>query len=154
MKKYILSIDQGTTSSRVILFDNNFKMLDIIQKEFTQYFPNDGWVEHDPMEIWKSVKNLLLNMLKKHSLKPLQILAICIANQRETTVLWNKKTGKPLYKAIVWQDRRTAKICEKLKKKGYQKKIQKITGLIIDSYFSATKIIWILNKIKISICSE
>ena len=150
MKKYILSIDQGTTSSRVILFDNNFKMLDIIQKEFTQYFPNDGWIEHDPIEIWKSVKNLLLNMLKKHSLKPLQILAIGIANQRETTVLWNKKTGKPIYKAIVWQDRRTSKICEKLKKKGYQKKIQKITGLLIDSYFSATKIIWILEKIKIS----
>ena len=148
MKKYILSIDQGTTSSRVILFDNNFKMLDIIQKEFTQYFPHDGWVEHDPIEIWKSVKNLLLNMLKKHSLKPLQILAIGIANQRETTVLWNKKTGKPIYKAIVWQDRRTSKICEKLKKKGYQKKIQKITGLIIDSYFSATKIIWILEQNK------
>ncbi len=96
MKKYILSIDQGTTSSRVILFDNNFKMLDIIQKEFTQYFPNDGWIEHDPIEIWKSVKNLLLNMLKKHSLKPLQILAIGIANQIETTVLCNKKTVKPI----------------------------------------------------------
>ena len=148
MKKYILSIDQGTTSSRIILFDNNFKMLDIMQKEFTQYFPHDGWVEHDADEIWKSVKNLLTNILKKHDINPLEILAIGIANQRETTVLWNKKTGKPIYKAIVWQDRRTSGICEKLKKKGYQKTFQKITGLVIDSYFSATKIIWILDKIK------
>ena len=148
MKKYILSIDQGTTSSRVILFDNNFKMLDIIQKEFIQYFPRDGWVEHDANEIWKSVKILIINILKKHRLNPLEILAIGIANQRETTVLWNKKTGKPIYKAIVWQDRRTSKICEQLKIKGYQKKFQKITGLVIDSYFSATKILWILDKIK------
>ena len=148
MKKYILSIDQGTTSSRVILFDNKFNIQDIIQEEFTQYFPRDGWVEHDAIEIWKSVKNLLKNILKNNSLNPLQILSIGIANQRETTVLWNKRTGKPIYKAIVWQDRRTHKNCEILKKKGYQKKFQQITGLVIDPYFSATKIKWILDKVK------
>ena len=148
MKKYILSIDQGTTSSRVILFDNKFNIQDIIQEEFTQYFPRDGWVEHDAIEILKSVKNLLKNILKNNSLNPLQILSIGIANQRETTVLWNKITGKPIYKAIVWQDRRTHKNCEILKKKGYQKKFQQITGLVIDPYFSATKIKWILDKVK------
>jgi len=148
MKKYILSIDQGTTSSRVILFDNKFKMLDIVQKEFTQYFPKDGWVEHDAIEIWNGVKVLLKTILKKNFLEPSQIVSMGITNQRETTVLWNKKTGKPIYKAIVWQDRRTSNMCLKLRKKGYQKKIQKITGLIIDPYFSATKIKWILDKVK------
>ena len=150
MKKYILSIDQGTTSSRVILFDNKFNTIDIAQKELKQYFPQEGWVEHDANEIWLSVKNLLIYILKKNSLSSSQILSIGITNQRETTILWNKNTGKPIYKAIVWQDRRTTKSCEELKKKGYQKKFQQITGLIIDSYFSATKIKWILNNSKIA----
>ena len=148
MKKFILSIDQGTTSSKVILFDNKFNTVDIVQQEFKQYFSNNGWVEHSAIEIWKSVKTLITIILNKNSLNASQILSIGITNQRETTVLWNKKTGKPIYKAIVWQDRRTSKICEELRKKGYQKKFHKITGLVIDPYFSATKIKWILDKIK------
>ena len=148
MKKFILSIDQGTTNSRVMLFDNKFNIIDVVNKELKQYFPNDGWVEHDAIEIWKSVKTLIKKILIKNSLKASQIISIGITNQRETTILWNKKTGVPIYKAIVWQDRRTSKICGQLKIKGYEKKIQKITGLVIDSYFSATKIKWILEKIK------
>ena len=116
MKKFILSIDQGTTSSRVILFDNQFNIIDIVNKELKQHFPNDGWVEHDAIEIWKNVKTLIKKIINKNSLNTLQILSIGIANQRETTVLWNKKTGRPIYKAIVWQDRRTSKICEDLRK--------------------------------------
>jgi len=148
MKKYILSIDQGTTSSRVILFDKKFKMLDNVKEELKQFFPYDGWVEHDPIEIWESVKKLIKKILKKNSIHSSQILSIGITNQRETTVLWNKQTGKPIYKAIVWQDRRTSKMCDELIKKGYQKQFQQITGLVIDPYFSATKIKWILNKMK------
>ena len=146
MKKYILAIDQGTTSSRVVLYDVKFKIKSIQQKEFKQYFPNDGWVEHDAEEIWKDVKQLISQTIKTNNLKPSQIISIGITNQRETTVLWNKKTGKPIYKAIVWQDRRTADYCNQLKLKKKDKIIQKITGLVIDPYFSATKIQWILNK--------
>ena len=150
MKKYILSIDQGTTSSRVILFNKKFNMLDIVQKELKQYFPQDGWIEHDAIEIWKDIKILVRKILTKNLINSSEIISIAITNQRETTVLWNKRTGKPIYKAIVWQDRRTLKICEKLKKRGLQKKIQSISGLLIDPFFSATKILWILNHIKIS----
>ena len=146
MKKYILAIDQGTTSSRVVLYDVKFKIKSIKQKEFKQYFPNDGWVEHDAEEIWKDVKQLISQTIKKNNLKPSQIISIGITNQRETTVLWNKKTGKPIYKAIVWQDRRTADYCNQLKLKKKDKIIQKITGLVLDPYFSATKIRWILTK--------
>ena len=146
MKKYILSIDQGTTSSRVVLYDNNFLIRDVLQKEFTQFFPKDGWVEHDAEEIWSDVKNLTQLIIKKNKLKSSQIISIGIANQRETTVLWNKKTGKPIYKAIVWQDRRTTDYCNKLKLKNKDKFIQKITGLVVDPYFSATKINWILKN--------
>ena len=146
MKKYILAIDQGTTSSRVVLYDVKFKIKNIEQKEFKQYFPNDGWVEHDAEEIWKDVKRLIFQTIKKNNLKPSQIISIGITNQRETTVLWDKKTGKPIYKAIVWQDRRTADYCDQLKLKKKDKIIQKITGLVLDPYFSATKIRWILNK--------
>ena len=146
MKKYILAIDQGTTSSRVVLYDVNFKIKSIKQKEFKQYFPNDGWVEHDAEEIWKDVKQLISQTIKTNNLKPSQIISMGITNQRETTVLWNKKTGKPIYKAIVWQDRRTADYCNQLKLKKKDKIIQKITGLVLDPYFSATKIRWILNK--------
>ncbi len=146
MKKYILAIDQGTTSSRIVLYDNKFKIRDIEQKEFKQYFPNDGWVEHDAEEIWRDVKHLINRTIKKNKLKTSQIISIGITNQRETTVLWNKKTGKPIYRAIVWQDRRTADYCDQLRLKKKDKIIQKITGLVLDPYFSATKIQWILNK--------
>ena len=146
MKKYILTIDQGTTSSRVVLYDVNFNVKSIEQKEFKQYFPKDGWVEHDAEEIWNDVKYLIRQTIKKNKLNPSQIISIGITNQRETTVLWNKKTGKPIYKAIVWQDRRTADYCDQLRLKKKDKIIQKITGLVLDPYFSATKIKWILNK--------
>ena len=146
MKKYILSIDQGTTSTRIVLYDIKFKVFSIVQKELKQYFPKDGWVEHDALEIWKDTKLLITKIIKKNKLKPYQILSIGITNQRETTVLWNKKTGKPINKAIVWQDRRTANYCNKLKKLKKEKLIQKITGLVLDPYFSATKIKWILNN--------
>ena len=135
MKKFILSIDQGTTSSRVVLYDSKFNKIDSVQKEFTQYFPKNGWIEHDALEIWNDVKKLIKKLLKNNKLSSTHILSIGIANQRETTVLWNKKNGKPIYKAIVWQDRRTSSYCNNLKKNGYQKKIQQITGLIIDHYF-------------------
>jgi len=148
MKKFILSIDQGTTSSRVVLYDMNFQYHDSVQKEFKQYFPKNGWVEHDAKEIWQDVKYLINKILKLNKINSKQILSIGIANQRETTVLWNKKNGKPVYNAIVWQDRRTTKYCDELKKKKLQSKIQKITGLIIDPYFSATKIKWLLDNIK------
>ena len=146
MKKYILTIDQGTTSSRVVLYDVKFNIKSIEQKEFKQYFPKDGWVEHDPEEIWNDVNYLIRKTIKRNKLNPSQIISIGITNQRETTVLWNKKTGKPVYKAIVWQDRRTADYCEQLRLKKKNKIIQKITGLVLDPYFSATKIKWILNK--------
>ena len=146
MKKYILTIDQGTTSSRVVLYDVKFNIKSIEQKEFKQYFPKDGWVEHDAEEIWNDVNYLIRQTIKRNKLNPSQIISIGITNQRETTVLWNKKTGKPVYKAIVWQDRRTADYCEQLRLKKKNKIIQKITGLVLDPYFSATKIKWILNK--------
>ena len=148
MQKFILTIDQGTTSSRVTVYNSRFSVVDTIQKEFTQFFPKDGWVEHNALEIWNDVRALISKALKKNKLKALQILSIGITNQRETTVLWDKKTGKPVYNAIVWQDRRTTKICSSLMKKKLDDEIQKITGLIIDPYFSATKIKWILTHIK------
>ena len=147
MKKYILVIDQGTTSSRVVLYNKKFKIFDILQKEFNQYYPNEGWVEHDAIEIWNDVKNLIKKILKKNKLLSKNIISIGITNQRETTVLWNKTTGKPIYRAIVWQDRRTSFYCANLKKKKLHKKIQKITGLQLDPYFSATKIKWILDNV-------
>ncbi len=148
MKKYILVIDQGTTSSRVVLYNKKFEIFDIVQKEFNQYFPNEGWVEHDASEIWDDVKNLIKKIFKKNKLFSKNIISIGITNQRETSVLWNKKTGEPVCKAIVWQDRRTSNYCSNLRKKGLHKKIQKITGLELDPYFSATKIKWILNNVK------
>ena len=148
MKKYILVIDQGTTSSRVVLYTKKFEIYDLVQKEFTQYFPKEGWVEHDSMEIWNDVKYLVNKILKKNKLSSNNILSIGITNQRETTVLWNKKNGKPICNAIVWQDRRTSEYCLNLKKKKIDKIIKEITGLQIDPYFSATKIKWILDNIK------
>ena len=126
MKKLLLSIDQGTTSSRSILFDQNMKMVNISQTEFKQYFPNDGWVEHNPDEIWKTTLKVLKNVIKKSKALKGKILTIGITNQRETTILWDKKTGKPVYNAIVWQDRRTADFCKKFKLLLYKFGIKKI----------------------------
>ena len=148
MKRYFLIIDQGTTSSRVVIYKKNFEIFDIVQKEFKQFFPNDGWVEHDANEIWTDVKYLITKALKKNKLLAKNIISIGIANQRETTVLWNKANGKPICRAIVWQDRRTSEYCSNLKKRGLGKKIQKITGLELDPYFSASKIKWIFDNVK------
>ena len=150
MNKYLLSIDQGTTSSKVVIYDKKFKIIDSLQKEHRQYFPKNGWVEHDAIEIWRNVKLLISKIIKKNHIKNSQILSIGIANQRETTVMWNKKNGAPIQKAIVWQDRRTNNFCSVLKKKNLDKKIQKITGLIIDPYFSGTKIKWIIDNNKVA----
>ena len=147
MNNYILSIDQGTTSTRAMLFDQNFEIKCTSQIEFKQFFPKDGCVEHDPEEIINSIYHTVGNVLEKAKITSKDILSIGITNQRETVVVWNKKTGKPIYNAIVWQDRRTAGYCNKLKDQGLSEKIQKITGLIIDSYFSATKIKWLLENI-------
>ena len=148
MIKYFLSVDQGTTSSRVVLYNTKFKVVDSLQKELKQYFPKNGWVEHDALDIWRDVKLLISKIIKKNHIKYSQILSIGIANQRETTVMWNKKNGLPLQRAIVWQDRRTDSFCKILKEKKLDKKIQKITGLIIDPYFSSTKIKWIIDHNK------
>jgi len=147
MTKYILSIDQGTTSTRAMLFDQNFEIKGKSQIEFKQFFPKDGCVEHDPEEIMNTIYHTVNDVLEKAKITSKEILSIGITNQRETVVMWDKKTGKPVYNAIVWQDRRTAGYCNKLKDQGLSEKIQKITGLIIDSYFSATKIKWLLENI-------
>ena len=148
MKEYILALDQGTTSSRAIIFDNEGLPVATAQKEFRQYFPKPGWVEHDADEIWASQSGVALEAIKKAKLRSVNIKAIGITNQRETTVVWNRKTGKPVHKAIVWQDRRTADFCDNLKKEGKDRKILKKTGLIVDAYFSATKVKWILDNVK------
>ena len=150
MKKFIVSIDQGTTSSRVVLFDTKGNIKFISQYEFKQYFPRNGWVEHNPNEIWSTTLKALKQVIKKAISLKGHVLTIGITNQRETTILWNKKTGKPIYNAIVWQDRRTQEFCKSLKIKYYENIFRKKTGLFIDPYFSATKIKWILDNIKIS----
>ena len=147
MQKYILSIDQGTTSTRSMVFDNEFKIIGSSQKEFKQFFPKDGCVEHDPLEIMDTVYTTVKETIENASIDIDEILSIGIVNQRETVVLWNKITGKPIYNAIVWQDRRTAGYCNKLKEQGHADDILNITGLIVDSYFSATKIKWLLDNI-------
>ena len=147
-KKYILAIDQGTTSSRAILFDSDFRMAGTAQKEFQQYFSGDGWVEHDPEEIWDSTLNSCIEVLKKSSISPEDIEAIGITNQRETTLIWDKETGRSIYNAIVWQDRRTTSLCESLKSEGLESLINEKTGLVLDPYFSATKIKWILDNVE------
>lgn len=144
--KYILALDQGTTSSRAIIFNHEGNIVSIAQKEFRQLFPQSGWVEHDPAEIWSSQVAVATEAIVKANLKPGDIAAIGITNQRETTVVWNKETSEPIFNAIVWQDRRTAVYCDSLKER-HGKKIQEKTGLIIDAYFSATKINWILNNV-------
>ncbi len=150
MKKFIISIDQGTTSSRVILFDTKGNIVFVSQFEFKQYFPKNGWVEHNPNEIWFTTLKALKQVINKAKKLKGHILTIGITNQRETTILWNKKTGKPIYNAIVWQDRRTQDYCKLLKKKNYENLFRNKTGLFIDPYFSATKIKWILDNVKIS----
>jgi len=150
LKKFIVSIDQGTTSSRVVLFDTKGNIKFISQYEFKQYFPRNGWVEHNPNEIWSTTLKALKQVIKKAKSLKGNILTIGITNQRETTILWNKKTGKPIYNAIVWQDRRTQEYCKSLKNKNYENTFRKKTGLFIDPYFSATKIKWILDNVKFS----
>ena len=147
MKKFLVAIDQGTTSTRAILFSISGKPVYISQKEFTQYFPKDGWVEHNPNEIWSTTRKVLTDVITKSKKLKGKILTIGITNQRETTILWDKKTGKHVYNAIVWQDRRTAEFCKKYKTKKKEKIINKKTGLLIDPYFSGTKINWILENI-------
>jgi glycerol kinase len=147
MPDFILSLDQGTTSSRAIVFNREGDIVAISQQEFTQLFPQPGWVEHDPMEIWSSQMTVATEAVMKGRLTPADIAAIGITNQRETTILWNKETGKPVYNAIVWQDRRTSGYCDALKDAGKSGVIQQKTGLIIDAYFSATKVRWILDHV-------
>ena len=148
MKNYILTLDQGTTSSRAILFDHEGKIVSLAQKEFKQFYPKPGWVEHDPMEIWSSQASVITEAILKENLKAEEIAAIGITNQRETTVVWDRETGIPVYHAIVWQDRRTSGYCDQLKQKDLDKVIQQKTGLVLDAYFSATKVQWILNNVE------
>ncbi len=147
MEKYILALDQGTTSSRALLFDHNGNICSVAQKEFTQIFPKPGWVEHDPKEIWSSQVAVAAEAMSKISINGTHLQGIGITNQRETTIVWDKKTGEPVYNAIVWQDRRTSAYCDELKEKGLAETIRSKTGLVIDAYFSGTKIKWILDNI-------
>lgn len=148
MSKYILSLDQGTTSSRAILFDREQNILGIAQKELTQHYPHEGWVEHDPMEIYSSQYSVMMELITQQGVDAKDIAAIGITNQRETTILWDKATGRPVYNAIVWQCRRTAKLVDALVAKGLEDHIRKTTGLIPDAYFSATKVKWILDHVE------
>lgn len=146
-EKYILALDQGTTSSRAILFNKNGEIVALSQEEFTQIFPKPGWVEHDALEIWDTQEKMMHQVLSEHKINASQIEAIGITNQRETAVVWDKNTGQPVYNAIVWQDKRTSGICDELKEKGLSEKFNQKTGLVIDSYFSGTKIKWILENV-------
>ena len=148
MEKYILALDQGTTSSRAIVFDKKGGIVSVAQKEFTQHFPKPGWVEHDPVEIWSTQAGVATEALTKKGLKAKHMAAIGITNQRETVVVWDKTTGQPVYNAIVWQDKRTSAYCDELKAAGHAAMIREKTGLVIDSYFSGTKIKWILDNVE------
>jgi len=148
IKKYILALDQGTTSSRAIIYNREGAIVKIAQKEFTQIYPKAGWVEHDPMEIWGSQSGVASKILATTGITAEEIAAIGITNQRETTIVWEKQTGKPVYNAIVWQCRRTAGICDELKASGMEKYIRENTGLVLDAYFSATKVKWILDNVE------
>ena len=147
-KKYVVSLDQGTTSSRAIIFNYDGKIVGTSQREFTQHYPQAGWVEHDPMEIWATQSSVLTEALAKSGIHSDEIAALGITNQRETTVVWDKKTGRPVYNAIVWQCRRTTEICENLKQEGLEQYIRNTTGLVLDAYFSATKLKWILDNVE------
>jgi len=148
MNQYILALDQGTTSSRAVVFDKKGTIISVAQKEFTQIFPKPGWVEHDPDEIWSTQAGMAAEAVSKKGLKASQLAAIGITNQRETVVVWDKHTGEPVYNAIVWQDKRTADYCDELKKEGKSNLIREKTGLVIDSYFSGTKVKWILDNVE------
>lgn len=147
MSKYILSIDQGTTSSRAIIFNEKSEILSVAQQEFTQFFPEDGWVEHDPEEIWQSTLGVSRECIEKLGVQASEIAAIGITNQRETTIIWDKLTGQPIYNAIVWQDRRTAEFCTELEELGLGQVVTQKTGLLLDAYFSATKVRWLLDNV-------
>ncbi|MDE3987452.1 FGGY family carbohydrate kinase [Glaesserella parasuis] len=147
-KEYIIALDQGTTSSRAVLLDKNANIVEVAQREFTQIYPQAGWVEHNPMEIWASQSSTLNEVVAKAGVKADEIAAIGITNQRETTIVWEKETGKPIYNAIVWQCRRTSDFCEKLKAEGHADYIRKTTGLVVDPYFSGTKVKWILDNVE------
>lgn len=147
-KKYIIALDQGTTSSRAIIFDKNLNIIEKAQKEFTQIFPQPGWVEHNAMEIWASQRSVLTEVIAQSGISLKDVAAIGITNQRETVIVWDKNTGEPVYNAIVWQCRRTAEICEELKSRGLEDYVKENTGLIIDAYFSGTKVKWILDNVK------
>lgn len=147
MKKYMIALDQGTTSSRCILFDREGTVCSMAQKEFRQIYPKPGWVEHDPMDIWSSQFSVMTEAMSKMGVSGEDIAGIGITNQRETTIVWNKKTGEPVYHAIVWQCRRTADRIKKLVADGFDQVVQKRTGLIPDAYFSATKVWWILEHV-------
>ena len=144
---YVLALDQGTTSSRAILFDHDGRIAGAAQKEFRQIFPQAGWVEHDPLDIWSSQRDVALQVLGQHKIAASDIAAIGITNQRETTVVWDRHTGEPIHNAIVWQDRRTASLCDQWKAAGYGQRVQRKTGLVIDAYFSASKLRWILDNV-------
>jgi glycerol kinase len=148
MEKYILALDQGTTSSRAIVFDKNGNIISVAQKEFTQHFPKSGWVEHNPKEIWATQTEVVTQAFTNKGLTAKNIEAIGITNQRETVVVWDRKTGEPVYNAIVWQDKRTANYCDDLKKQGKEQLIREKTGLVIDAYFSGTKVKWILDNVE------
>ncbi len=147
MRKYIVALDQGTTSSRAIIFDGEQNIIGVSQKEFRQIYPKEGWVEHDPMEIWGSQYSVLQEVMAKSNIEQKEIAAIGITNQRETTIVWDKNTGVPIYNAIVWQCRRTAHICDELIAEGFDEYVRENTGLLIDAYFSGTKIKWILDNV-------
>ena len=146
-EKYILAFDQGTTSSRAVVIDHKGTIVASAQKEFQQIYPKPGWVEHDPMEIWSSQSSTANEALSRANLKTDQIAAVGITNQRETTIIWDKETGKPVYNAIVWQDRRTSDYCRQLKKDGLEKMVTQKTGLRLDPYFAGTKVRWILENV-------
>lgn len=148
MSRYILALDQGTTSSRAILFNHQGEIVETAQREFEQFFPKPGWVEHDANEIWTSVLACIADVIRKADIEPDQVAGIGITNQRETTVVWDKHTGKPIYKAIVWQSRQTDDICKELREKGYNDLFREKTGLLIDAYFSGTKVKWILDHVE------
>ena len=147
-QKYIVALDQGTTSSRAVILDHDANIVSIAQREFTQIYPHSGWVEHDPLEIWATQSSTLIEVLAKSGISSDQLAAIGITNQRETTIVWNKETGKPIYNAIVWQCRRTADICEELKANGLEQYVRESTGLLLDPYFSGTKVKWILDNVE------
>lgn len=147
-QKYIVALDQGTTSSRAVILDHDANIVSVAQREFTQIYPEAGWVEHDPMEIWATQSSTLVEALAKSGIRSDELAAIGITNQRETTIVWNKETGKPVYNAIVWQCRRTADICEELKARGLEDYVRDNTGLVLDPYFSGTKVKWILDNVE------